>query len=110
VRISAEVLAGACALAITPTKTTPKSAQSATRHMILTLFRLALARIRAIISLNRKTRWLTRRPDLGHLKVDLTIEDPKALTKPYSFTRTFTLAPNWDLQEYVCQAILDGIE
>ena len=51
-----------------------------------------------------------RRPDLGHLNVDLTIEDPKAFTKPYSFTRTFTLAPNWELQEYVCQAILDGIE
>jgi hypothetical protein len=51
-----------------------------------------------------------RRPDMGHLMVDLTIEDPKALTKPYSFTRTFTLAPNLDLQEYVCQAILDGIE
>jgi hypothetical protein len=51
-----------------------------------------------------------RRPDLGHLKVDLTIEDPKAFTKPYSFTRTFTLAPKWDLEEYVCQAILDGIE
>lgn len=51
-----------------------------------------------------------KRPDLGHLNVDLTIEDPKALTKPYSFTRTFTLAPNWELQEYVCQAILDGVE
>ncbi len=51
-----------------------------------------------------------RRPDLGHLTVDLQIDDPKALTKPYSFTRTFTLAPTWDLQEYVCQAILDGIE
>lgn len=51
-----------------------------------------------------------RRPDLGHLMVDLTIEDPKAFTKPYSFTRTFTLAPNLELHEYVCQAILDGIE
>ncbi len=50
-----------------------------------------------------------QRPDLGHLKVNLTIEDPKALTKPYSFTRTFTLAPSWHLQEYVCQAILDGL-
>ena len=28
-----------------------------------------------------------RRPDLGHLNVDLTIEDPKAFTKPYTFTR-----------------------
>jgi len=51
------------------------------------------------------------RPDLGHLKVDLNSEDSKAFTKPYSFTRTFTLAPkDWDLQEYVCQAILDGVE
>ena len=51
-----------------------------------------------------------RRPDLGHLMVDLTIEDPKTLTKPYTFTRSFTLAPNLELQEYVCQAILDGID
>jgi hypothetical protein len=51
-----------------------------------------------------------RRPDLGHLSVELTIEDEKAFTKPYKFTRTFTLAPGWELQEYVCQAILDGIE
>jgi hypothetical protein len=51
------------------------------------------------------------RPDLGHMKVELTIEDPKAFTKPYTFTRSFTLAPkDWDLQEYVCQAILDGVE
>jgi len=50
-----------------------------------------------------------KRPDLGHLNVDLTIEDPKAFTKPYSFTRSFTLAPGWELQEYVCQAILDGV-
>jgi hypothetical protein len=51
-----------------------------------------------------------RRSDLGHLSVELTIEDEKAFTKPYTFTRTFTLAPGWELQEYVCQAILDGIE
>ena len=50
-----------------------------------------------------------KRPDLGHLNVELLIEDPKAFTKPYSFTRSFTLAPGWELQEYVCQAILDGV-
>jgi hypothetical protein len=50
-----------------------------------------------------------KRPDLGHLNVDLTIEDTKAFTKPYTFTRTFTLAPGLELQEYVCQAILDGV-
>jgi hypothetical protein len=50
------------------------------------------------------------RPDLGHLNVQLTIEDEKALTKPYTFNRVFTLAQGWELQEYVCQAILDGVE
>ena len=50
------------------------------------------------------------RPDLGHLNVQITIEDEKALTKPYTFNRVFTLAPGCELQEYVCQAILDGVE
>jgi len=50
-----------------------------------------------------------KRPDLGHLNVELTIDDAKAFTKPYSFTRSFTLAPGWELQEYVCQAVLDGV-
>jgi hypothetical protein len=50
------------------------------------------------------------RPDLGHLNVQITIEDEKALTKPYTFNRVFTLAPGWELQEYVCQAVLDGVE
>jgi hypothetical protein len=48
------------------------------------------------------------RPDLGHLNLDYTIEDPKAFTKPYTFRRVYTLAQGWDLQEYVCQEILDG--
>ena len=39
-----------------------------------------------------------RRPDLGHLSVELIIEDEKALTRPYKFTRSFTLAPGWELQ------------
>jgi len=50
-----------------------------------------------------------KRPDLGHLNIELTIDDAKAFTKPYTFTRTLTLAPGWELQEYVCQAILDGV-
>jgi hypothetical protein len=49
-----------------------------------------------------------RRPDLGHLNVDTTLEDPKAFTKPYTFSRVYTLAQGWELQEYVCQEILDG--
>jgi hypothetical protein len=42
------------------------------------------------------------RPDLGHLNVEITLEDSKAFTKPHTFTRTYTLLPNWENHEYVC--------
>lgn len=42
------------------------------------------------------------RPDLGHLQFDITLEDPKAFTKPHTFQRVFTLMQNTDLLEYVC--------
>jgi hypothetical protein len=29
-------------------------------------------------------------------------EDSKAFTKPHTFTRTYTLLPNWEIHEYVC--------
>ena len=43
-----------------------------------------------------------RRPDMGHLQIGYTLEDPVAFTKPYSFTRTFTLVTDRDLKEYFC--------
>jgi len=30
------------------------------------------------------------------------MEDPKAFTKPYTFNRVYSLRPNWEIQEYVC--------
>ena len=30
------------------------------------------------------------------------MEDPKAFTKPHTFTRTYSLRPTWEIQEYVC--------
>jgi len=42
------------------------------------------------------------RPDLGHLEVDITLDDPKAFTKPHNFKRVFTLMPNAEILEYVC--------
>jgi hypothetical protein len=41
-------------------------------------------------------------PDLGRLNVEITLEDSKAFTKPHTFTRTYTLLPNWEIHEYVC--------
>lgn len=43
-----------------------------------------------------------RRPDLGHIEVEITLDDPKAFTKPHTFKRGFTLLPNWEIHEYVC--------
>jgi hypothetical protein len=42
------------------------------------------------------------RPDLGHLQIDITVEDPGAFTKPHSFQRVYNLMENTDLLEYVC--------
>jgi len=43
-----------------------------------------------------------RRPDFGHLEVQVTIDDPKAYTRPWSNTITLILRPDTDLLEYVC--------
>jgi hypothetical protein len=43
-----------------------------------------------------------RRPDLGHIEVDITLEDPGAFTKPHSFKRSHTLDTEWEIHEYVC--------
>jgi hypothetical protein len=41
------------------------------------------------------------RPDPGHLEIQYTIEDPKFLTRPYTFTRTLVPA-NREIQERFC--------
>jgi hypothetical protein len=43
-----------------------------------------------------------RRRDFGHLELQLTIDDPKAYTKPWTVTQTMQLAADTELLEYVC--------
>jgi hypothetical protein len=43
-----------------------------------------------------------RRPDLGHLELELTVEDPGALKKPWIMNRIYDLNPNDDIMENVC--------
>jgi hypothetical protein len=43
------------------------------------------------------------RTDLGHLTYEVTIDDPKAYTKPWGNKRIFNLKPNWELMEYSCE-------
>jgi hypothetical protein len=43
-----------------------------------------------------------RRRDAGHLEIDVTIDDPKAYTKPITYTQKQTLIPDEDLLEFFC--------
>jgi hypothetical protein len=43
-----------------------------------------------------------RRPDAGHLEIEVTIDDPRAYTKPITYTIKSTLIPDDDLLEYFC--------
>jgi hypothetical protein len=43
-----------------------------------------------------------RRPDLGHLEIEITVEDPGVLAKPWTQKRIADLA-NEEISEFICQ-------
>jgi hypothetical protein len=43
-----------------------------------------------------------RRPDLGHLEIEITIDDPGAYAKPWIMKRVSELDAGDDIGEYVC--------
>jgi len=43
-----------------------------------------------------------RRPDLGHLETEITVEDPKVLVKPWTFKRISELAAGHSIREFLC--------
>ena len=43
-----------------------------------------------------------RRPDLGHLEAEITVEDPGVLARPYTFKRVAELAPTEEIREFIC--------
>jgi len=43
-----------------------------------------------------------RRPDFGHLQIDVTVNDPKAYTRPWTVTLTQDLAVDTELLDYHC--------
>jgi hypothetical protein len=43
------------------------------------------------------------RPDLGTIDYVITIDDPKAYTKPWESKRTWFLHPEWEIMEYSCE-------
>lgn len=43
-----------------------------------------------------------RRPDLGHLELEITIDDPGAYAKPWTIKKTSELSHDDTLMEYIC--------
>ena len=43
-----------------------------------------------------------KRPDLGHLETEITVEDPGVLARPYTTKRVSDLAPTEDIYEFIC--------
>jgi hypothetical protein len=43
-----------------------------------------------------------RRPDVGHLEIEMTIDDPGAYLQPLTYTVKASLLPDTDLLEYFC--------
>jgi len=43
-----------------------------------------------------------RRKDFGHMEIQITIDDSKAYTKPWTVTLPYNLLPDTELLEYVC--------
>jgi len=43
------------------------------------------------------------RTDLGHMSIEVTIDDPGAYAKPFTTIGRATLMPGTELMEYICQ-------
>ncbi len=44
-----------------------------------------------------------RRIDADTIEVNITLEDPKALTRPWTLVRSLKRHPDWEIIEYVCE-------
>jgi hypothetical protein len=42
------------------------------------------------------------RLDFGHMEIEITLDDPKYYTRPYTFSAKFHLLPDSDVLEFVC--------
>ena len=43
-----------------------------------------------------------RRPDLGHLEEEITVEDPGVLARPWVMKQVADLAANEEIREFIC--------
>jgi hypothetical protein len=48
-----------------------------------------------------------QRTDFNNMQIDITMDDPKALAKPWVTQLHFQLHPNWEIEEQVCTDNVD---
>ena len=56
----------------------------------------------SVITEAAKVRERIRRPDFGHLEIEVTIDDPKAYTKPWTVTLRQQFAVDTELVDEIC--------
>jgi hypothetical protein len=56
----------------------------------------------SVLTQAAKVREQIRRPDFGHLKIQVTVDDPKAYTKPWTVTLTQRIMVDTELIDEVC--------
>ena len=56
----------------------------------------------SVITEAAKVRERIRRPDYGHLEIEVTVDDPKAYTRPWTVTLRQRIALNTELVDEIC--------
>ena len=56
----------------------------------------------SVITEGAKIRERIRRPDFGHIEIEVTVDDPKAYTKPWSITLRQQFAADTELIDEIC--------
>jgi hypothetical protein len=55
-----------------------------------------------VITEAAKVRERIRRPDFGHLEIEVTVDDSRAYTRPWSVTLRQQFAPDTELIDEIC--------
>jgi len=56
----------------------------------------------SVVTSAAKVRERIRRPDFGHLEIEVTVDDPKAYTKPWTVTLKQQIAVHTELVDEIC--------
>src|SRR2546425_10536171 len=56
----------------------------------------------SVLTSDGKVRERIRRPDFGHLEIEVAVDDPKAYTKPWTVTLKQQIAVDTELVDEIC--------